>query len=429
MITRQPLTSRFGRVKDITDVAAYEQLQGYEGLNQVLDATETQNLNTLIEGALWSRSGNGTNVAVDCQEVLTNEAETKYIICNADEGEPGTFKDKALLRSDPLAVIEGMTIAAYLTHAQVGYIYVRGEFRDLILELMQTIENCRAAHLLGKSIFDVPGFDFDIKISESAGAYVCQEPAALFNAMSGATGRPGGRVTPTKAGFYKQPTLVEDAETFANLPVLYRLGAKAYQSLGTSESGGTKLVCLTGQVKNRGLFEVPIGLELTTILNDPEFGGGSQDGTPFKFIHLGGQSGMILPAENITDLIYSPEALQAEHLTMGTGAIVAATEAVNILDYLVPVARFFMDESCGKCPACRIGTVRIYEALQTLQKQEGVPGDLTRLAHMVDHVASQASCFVGQVVANPIFSAMAAFPEEFKAGVDWQAEVVKEVPW
>lgn len=423
------LTARFDKMSDPTDVAAYTELAGYDGLQAATDLEESAILDELDTALLWRRDGRGETVGKEWRDIHDAKADTKYIVCNANEGEPGSFKDKALLHQDPLAVIEGMTIAAYLCHAQQGYIYVRGEFQSLIAALENALDNCRAANFLGHNILGIQGFDFDIEISRSGGAYVCDDPAAMIAAMSGATGRGGGKANLVKAGLFKQPTLVADPETFADVPIILRKGGQYFQNMGTTQSGGTKLISLTGHFKNRGLFEVPMGTPIQDILYDADLGGGSLTGQPFKFLHFGGQSGVIVKPEDVVDETYSYETLQENQITIGTGAIVAMTEGTSVIDYLVAVSKFFMDESCGKCPACRIGTVRINEALQTFQKHEGVKGDLTRFAHMVDHVATQSSCFVGQVLANPIFSGLKAFPEEFKLGVDWNQNVVKEVPW
>lgn len=423
------LTARFDQMSDPTDVATYTKLAGYDGLQAATGMAETAILDELDAALLWRRDGRGEAVGKEWRDIYEAKSDTKYIICNANEGEPGSFKDKTLLQKDPMAVIEGMTIAAYLCHANQGYIYVRGEFQGLIHALEQTLTHCRAANFLGQNIMGIEGFDFDIEISRSGGAYVCDEPAAMIAAMSGNTGRGGGKVNLAKAGLFKQPTLVADPETFADVPVILRKGGQYFQELGTAQSGGTKLICLTGHFKNRGLFEVSMGTPIEDILYDADLGGGSLTGQPFKFLHFGGQSGVIVKPEDVATDDYSYETLQEDQITIGTGAIVAMTEGTSILDYLVAVSQFFMDESCGKCPACRIGTVRINEALQNLQAHKGVKGDLTRLAHMVDHVATQSSCSVGQVLANPIFSSIKAFPEEFKLAVDWNTNVVKEVPW
>ncbi|MCH4171422.1 MAG: NADH-quinone oxidoreductase subunit F [Lactobacillus sp.] len=428
--TQLVLTKRFGKLDPAFDVTAYQGLEGYGGLTKAVQQDPVAIMADISASKLLGRGGMAGSVGEKWQQVAKAKGDTKYIVCNANEGEPGTFKDKALLAQDPLAVIEGMTIAAWTLKVNQGYIYVQGRYPELIATIEAALQQARLAHYLGQEILGIPDFNFDIEVIAGGGAYVCGETSALLNALAGQPGRPDSKpADPTKTGLFGAPTLINNVESFANIPVILRLGSAAFLALGTPEAGGTKLVCLTGQIKHLGLFEVPLGLPLTDILNGAEYGGGALNGHQLKFVHFGGQAGAIAAATDLDELTYSYEALQAKNLTIGSGAIVVMDERTSIIDYLTSVAQFFMTESCGKCIACRLGTLRIYEMLQRFQQHAGVPGDLTYFEHMVDHVADQSICPVGQSIGNPIFSAMQQFPEEFKKTINWQAQPKEEVPW
>ncbi len=256
---------------------------------------EKENILEELEIALLrGRGGAAFPLGKKWRHLFYSQGSPKYIVCNADEGEPGTFKDKALLDFDPLALIEGMTIAGYLFDSPQGYIYIRGEYRHLHDRLNEALNNARQMKLLEKNILGISGFDYDIRIISGAGAYVCGENSALLNSIEGKTGRP--RVKPphlADVGLYLKPTLVNNVESYACVPYILRYGGEAFKSLGTQDGGGTKLICLTGHVKNRGLYEVNLGTPLQEILYSEEYGGGSSTGRPLKFIHFGGQSGLL----------------------------------------------------------------------------------------------------------------------------------------
>ncbi|MCH4170732.1 MAG: NADH-quinone oxidoreductase subunit F [Lactobacillus sp.] len=425
------LTARFEAMRDDpTDVAHYRQLGGYEGLASVIDMGREQALDELDAAALLGRGGAAYPAGRKWRHLYNAAGETKYIVCNGDEGEPGTFKDKALVESDPLAVIEGMTIAGYEFNAQQGYIYIRGEYRHLRAIFNQALENARAAGLLGDHILGMADFNYDIRVISGAGAYVCGESSALLNSIEGKTGRP--RVKPphlADVGLYLKPTLVNNVESYASIPVIMREGGQAFRHLGTPGGGGTKLICLTGHVKNRGLYEVDLGTPLEDILYSEKFGGGSSTGRPLKFIHFGGQSGSIGAADQLHDCLYSYEDLKDRGLAIGSGAIVAMDDSVGIVDYLTSVANFFAHESCGKCTPCRIGTLRILELLEKFQQKAGIPGDLAVFENMVTHVTQLSACGLGQSVGKPMLSGYELFPEEFKQAINWQTVERKEVAW
>ncbi|MFD1672395.1 NADH-quinone oxidoreductase subunit F [Agrilactobacillus yilanensis] len=425
------LMARFGQYIDATDVQAYCKQEGYEGLKHVVSLAEPADfLDELDTAMLRGRGGAGYPLGKKWRHLFYSENDPKYIVCNADEGEPGTFKDKALLEYDPLAVIEGMTIAGYMFGSPQGYIYIRGEYRNLHRRFTQALEHARQANFLGENILGVAGFNYDIKIISGAGAYVCGENSALLNSIEGKTGRP--RVKPphlADVGLYQKPTLVNNVESYADVPVIARMGGQAFLDLGTEDGGGTKLICLSGHVKNRGLYEVKLGTPIHEILYSPNYGGGSSTGRPLKFIHFGGQSGPIGGVAELDDCAYSYDGLSAHDLTIGSGAIVVMDDSVNMVDYLTSVAEFFAHESCGKCTPCRIGSLRILETLQLFQRRDAVPGDLEVFESMLTHVTQLSACGLGQSIATSMVSGMALCPDEFEQAINWALPKRQEVSW
>ena len=425
------LMSRFDQYIDATDVPAYCDQAGYEGLKYVVNLKDKASfLDELDTALLRGRGGAAYPLGKKWRHLFYVDNDPKYIVCNADEVEPGTFKDKALLEHDPLAVIEGMTIAGYMFDSPQGYIYIRGEYRNLHRRFTQALEHARKANLLGHDILGIPGFDYDIKIISGAGAYICGENSALLNSIEGKTGRP--RVKPphlSDVGLYQQPTLVNNVESFASVPMIARIGGQAFLDLGTPGGGGTKLICLSGHVKNRGLYEVKLGTPLEEIIYSENYGGGSSTGRPLKFIHFGGQSGAIGAVADLKDCAYSYEGLLEHDVTIGSGAIVVMDDSVNMVDYLTSVAAFFAHESCGKCTPCRIGTLRILEMLQTFQRKDAVPGDLEVFETMLTHVTQLSACGLGQSVANSMKSGLKLFPEDFEQATNWALPKRQEVSW
>ncbi|MHC5229737.1 complex I 51 kDa subunit family protein [Enterococcus sp. LJL99] len=432
MIKRnQPvLLERVNKMKQPTNVEEYQKYHGFSGLLKATEMNKEEILSELDIAHLRGRGGAAFPLGKKWRHLYGSKGDTKYIVCNADEGEPGTFKDKTLLEFDPLSVIEGMVIAGYLFSAKAGFIYMRGEYRRIQKVFQEALDNAEKAGFLGENILGIQGFNYTITIISGAGAYVCGENSALLNSIEGKTGRP--RVKPphlADVGLYLKPTLVNNVESFAGIPVILREGGQAYLDLGTEDGGGTKLICLSGHIKNRGLYEVNLGTSLQEILYSEEYGGGSSTGRPLKFIHFGGQSGSIGAVKNLEDCIYSYEGLWDKKLSIGSGAIVVMDEQVSIVDYLVEVAAFFAHESCGKCTPCRIGTTRILELLQRFNTQSAVDGDLERLEKMLMHVTNLSACGLGQSVANPMKSGLAEFPEEFEAGIRQAVAPVKGGLW
>ena len=344
--------------------------------------------------------------------------EPIYIVCNADEGEPGTFKDRYIMEKLPHKLLEGIIIAGFVFRAKAGYIYVRGEYRKIQKKLLAVIEETNAAGFLGKNILGT-GFDFDIHVISGAGAYVCGENSALLNSTEGRVGRP--RIKPphlAEVGLFLKPTLVNNVESFANIPVILGMGGEAYLAAGHPDSGGTKLVCLSGHSKNRGVYEIPLGKKtLREIVYDSGLGGGITGNRKLKFLHLGGQSGPICGADQL-DTVYSYTDLKKAGLTVGSGAIVVMDDSVSILEYLKAVTEFFVHESCGKCVPCREGNRQLLTILEKLSK----PGVATTVVlavmrSLMRTMTDSSFCGLGQTAAVALKSGWKCFKAEFEANV------------
>ncbi|MGX6979063.1 complex I 51 kDa subunit family protein [Vagococcus elongatus] len=424
------LLERVYNMTNAVDVEEYKKFKGFEGLANAISMDNEAILDELDIAHLRGRGGAAYPLGKKWRHMYHSKGTPKYIVCNADEGEPGTFKDKALLEKDPLSVIEGMLIAGYLFKAQTGYIYMRGEYRQIQKIFQQAIDNATKAGYLGENILGIQGFNFKILVISGAGAYVCGENSALLNSIEGKTGRP--RVKPphlADVGLYLKPTLVNNVESYAGIPVILREGGQAFLDLGSEDGGGTKLVCLSGHIKNRGLFEVNLGTPLYELIFSEKYGGGSSTSNPLKFIHFGGQSGPIGAVDELEDCIYSYEGLWDKGLSVGSGAVVVMDNQVSMIDYLVNVAEFFVHESCGKCTPCRLGTTRLMELLKKFQEKRAQIGDIERLEKMMTHVTHLSACGLGQSVANSMKSGLKLYPEEFLAGIGKEVRKLEEVSW
>jgi bidirectional [NiFe] hydrogenase diaphorase subunit len=341
---------------------------------------------------------------------LRNGLSRKFIICNADEGDPGAFMDRSVLESDPHRVIEGMAIAAYAVGASQGYIYVRGEYPLAISHLQTAIRQAKRLGLLGSQIFDAT-FDFKIEIRIGAGAFVCGEETALMASIEGKRGIPRPRPPyPAESGLWGCPTLINNVETFANIPTIIRRGADWFSAIGTEKSKGTKVFSLAGKVCNTGLIEVPMGITLQQIVE--EMGGGVPDGGKVKAVQTGGPSGGCIPATAF-DTSVDYESLTELGSIMGSGGAIVMDESTN----MVEVARFFMefcmDESCGKCIPCRAGTVQLYQLLTKIYEGKASIKDLTKLEELCDLVKQTSLCGLGQSAPNPVFSTLRYFRDDY----------------
>ena len=407
MTTTEPiLLKRVGAMKDPTSVAEYVALGGFEALRKAITMDKADILQQVDDANLRGRGGAAYPAGRKWRHLYGIEETPKYIVCNADEGEPGTFKDRVLMESDPLAVLEGMIIAGYLFDSHEGFIYVRGEYRAIPKVLDRAIANAEAAGYLGKDILGVAGFDYSVSVISGAGAYVCGENSALLNSVEGKTGRP--RVKPphlAEVGLYSDPTLVNNVESFACVPVIVTMGGKAFLDLGTPDGGGTKLVALCGHAKNRGIYEVPLGTSFHDVLYSEEYGGGTSTGRPIGFVHVGGHSGpLAFPSQ--FDVPFSYQGFWDAGLAIGTGSVVVMDDSVSVVDYVKKVMEFFVDESCGKCVPCRIGTVRLLELLEAFVDGSAKDGDIERLDGMSSNVMALSACGLGQTVGVALHSAL-----------------------
>lgn len=393
-------------------VEEYVKAGGFQGLKKAFTMKPEEIIGEVKKAKLLGRGGAAYPAGSKWEQLLEIPEFPKYIVINADEGEPGTFKDKILLGQDPLRVIEGMAIAGYVFNSHDGYIYIRGEYRAIQKVFQSAIDNAVKAGYLGKNIQGT-NFEFNIHIMTGAGAYVCGENSALLNSIEGKAGRP--RIKPphlAEVGLFLLPTLVNNVETIATIPTIVLEGGEKYLSYGTNDSGGTKLICLSGNVVNRGVYEIPFGVSLKDCIYDPELGGGIPNGKKLKFYHLGGQSGPI-GNEAQLDTPYCYKTLRNAGLTVGSGAVVVMDEDVCVIDYLKGVTEFFIHESCGKCTPCREGNKQIYAILCKLSTGEATQDDMVVLKRLISTMTNASFCGLGQSAAVALNTCWKLFKDEF----------------
>jgi bidirectional [NiFe] hydrogenase diaphorase subunit len=385
---------------------------GYQALHEVLhEMTPKDVVEAMVKSGLRGRGGAGFPTGLKWGTVAKSPGTRKYVICNADEGDPGAFMDRSVLESDPHSVLEGMAIAAYAVGADQGFIYVRAEYPLAISRLQIAIKQAKQLGLLGAGIFESP-FNFNIEIRIGAGAFVCGEETALMASVEGKRGTPRPRPPfPAESGLFGCPTLINNVETFANVPAIYRNGAEWFASIGTEKSKGTKVFALAGKIKNTGLIEVPMGTPLRTIVE--EMGGGAPDGGKIKAVQTGGPSGGCIPAQHL-DTPVDYESLGKLGSIMGSGGMIVMDETTN----MVEIARFFMefcmDESCGKCIPCRAGTAQMHNLLDKIVNRKATARDLAKLEELCDMVRSTSLCGLGQTAPNPTMSTLRFFRNEYE---------------
>lgn len=388
---------------------------GYFALAKVLHEMSPQDvIDEMKKAGLRGRGGGGFPTGLKWEFAKKAEGDQKYVVCNADEGDPGAFMDRSVLEGDPHSVLEAMAIAGYAIGANQGYIYVRAEYPIAVERLNLAIEQARNLGLLGKNIFGM-GFDFDIDIRLGAGAFVCGEETALLTSIEGKRGEPRPRPPfPANSGLWGKPTIINNVETYANVTRIIRNGWEWFASMGTEKSKGTKVFALAGKIKNTGLIEVPMGTTLRTIVYD--IGGGILNGKKFKAAQTGGPSGGCISTENL-DVPIDYDNLIAIGSMMGSGGLIVMDEDTCMVD----IARFFLeftqDESCGKCPPCRIGTKRMLEILTRICEGKGVPEDLENLETLAKTIKSAALCGLGQTAPNPVLSTIRYFRNEYEAHI------------
>ena len=388
---------------------------GYEALGKVLtEMTPDDVIQVLLDSGLRGRGGAGFPTGLKWKLCKQNDADQKYVCCNADEGDPGAFMDRSVLEGDPHAVLEAMAIAGYAIGANQGYIYVRAEYPIAVERLKIAIKQAREMELLGKNIFG-SGFDFDIDLRLGAGAFVCGEETALMTSIEGKRGEPRPRPPfPAQKGLFGKPSILNNVETYANIPQIILNGPEWFASMGTEKSKGTKVFALGGKIHNTGLVEVPMGTPLRTVIE--EIGGGIPNGKKFKAAQTGGPSGGCIPAEHF-DVPIDYDNLIAIGSMMGSGGLIVMDED----DCMVDIAKFFLEftveESCGKCTACRIGTKRMLEILTKITKGQATMEDLDKLEDLCYYVKSNSLCGLGQTAPNPVLSTLRYFRDEYEAHI------------
>ncbi len=391
--------------------AEYVAKGGYQALGKVLFEMEPQEVcQSILDSNLRGRGGGGYPAGRKWQQVLKQDSEIKYVVCNGDEGDPGAFMDRSIMEGDPHGVIEGMAIAGYATKSTSGYIYVRAEYPLAVERLRIAIEDARKHGMLGENILN-SGFSFDININKGAGAFVCGEGSALTASIEGERGMP--RVKPPRTvekGLWEKPTVLNNVETYANVPLIINNGSEWYKCIGPENSPGTKAFAITGNVNNTGLIEVPMGTTLREVIFD--IGGGIKDDKNFKAVQIGGPSGGCLTEEHL-DLPLDFDSLKKVGAMIGSGGLVVMDDDTC----MVEVARFFMNftqnESCGKCVPCREGTKRMLEILEKIVNGKGTKEDLNLLEELADTISSTALCGLGKSAASPVVSTLKYFRDEY----------------
>jgi len=399
------------------NIDEYIAVDGYQALAKVLtEMTPEQVIDTLLAAGLRGRGGAGfpTGQKWKLARTLVPDADQKYVCCNADEGDPGAFMDRSVLEGDPHVVLEAMAIAGYTIGANQGYIYVRAEYPIAIQRLQIAIKQAREYGLLGKDIFGT-GFDFDIDLRFGAGAFVCGEETALMTSIEGNRGEPRPRPPfPAVKGLFAKPTVLNNVETYANIPRIILNGAEWFASMGTEKSKGTKVFALGGKINNTGLVEVPMGTTLREVIED--IGGGIPNGKKFKAAQTGGPSGGCIPAEHF-DIPIDYDNLIGIGSMMGSGGLIVMDEDNCMVDIAKFFLEFTVDESCGKCTPCRIGTKRMYEMLDKITKGKATLEDLDKLEDLCYYIKANSLCGLGQTAPNPVLSTLRYFKDEYVAHV------------
>ena len=402
-------------VIDPENIDEYIAFDGYKALGKVLtEMTPEEVIKVVLDSGLRGRGGAGFPTGKKWQFAAASKADQKYIICNADEGDPGAFMDRSILEGDPHSVIEAMAIGGYAIGATEGYVYVRAEYPIAVGRLQTAIDQAREYGLLGKNIFG-SGFDFDMHIRLGAGAFVCGEETALMHSIEGMRGEPTPKPPfPAVRGLFDKPSNINNVETYANIPLIINKGAEWFKSIGTPGNSGTKVFALGGKINNTGLVEIPMGTTLRTVIYD--IGGGIPNGKKFKAVQTGGPSGGCIPAEHL-DIAIDYDSLTSIGSMMGSGGMIVMDED----NCMVDIARFFLDftvdESCGKCTPCRVGTRRMLEILERITEGKGEEGDIEKLEALAENIKATALCGLGQTAPNPVLSTLKYFRDEYEAHI------------
>ena len=376
--------------------------------------TPEQVIQVIKDSGLRGRGGAGFPTGLKWSFAAANQADQKYVACNADEGDPGAFMDRSVLEGDPHVLIEAMAIAGYAIGANQGYVYVRAEYPIAVERLQIAINQARELGLLGKNILGT-GFDFDMELRLGAGAFVCGEETALMTSIMGKRGEPRPRPPfPAVSGIFQKPTVLNNVETYANIPRIILNGAEWFNSMGTEKSKGTKVFALGGKINNTGLVEVPMGTTLREIIE--EIGGGIPNGKKFKAAQTGGPSGGCIPASHL-DIEIDYDNLLAIGSMMGSGGMIVMDEDNCMVDIAKFFLEFTVEESCGKCTPCRIGTKRLYEILDRITKGQGTMEDIPKMKELCQFIKENSLCGLGQTAPNPVLSTLQYFEDEYIAHI------------
>ena len=402
-------------VIDPENIEEYIAFDGYMALAKCLKEYSPEQVVQIIkDSGLRGRGGGGFPTGLKWSFTAANAADQKYVVCNADEGDPGAFMDRSVLEGDPHCIVEAMAICGYATGASEGYVYVRAEYPIAVKRLQKAIEQAREYGLLGKNIFD-SGFDFDLHVRLGAGAFVCGEETALMTSIEGNRGEPRPRPPyPAVKGLFGKPTTENNVETFANVPQIILKGADWFASMGTEKSKGTKVFALGGKIKNTGLVEIPMGTTLREIIE--EIGGGIPNGKKFKAAQTGGPSGGCIPA-SLMDTPIDYDNLTAIGCMMGSGGLIVMDEDNCMVDIAKFFLNFTVDESCGKCTPCRVGTKRLLEMLDKITAGKATMEDLDKLEDLCHYIKANSLCGLGQTAPNPVLATLKFFREEYVAHI------------
>ena len=396
------------------DIDDYIYHQGYKALEKAVRMTSQEVVDIIKDSGLRGRGGGGFSTGLKWQFALNNKADQKYVVCNADEGDPGAFMDRAILEGDPHSIVEAMAICGYAIGANKGLVYIRAEYPLAVKILQMAIKAAKERGLLGKNIFN-SGFNFDIEIKYGAGAFVCGEETALIHSMEGKRGEPTTKPPfPAESGYWGKPTNVNNVETFANIPFIINDEEGVFKNMGTKSSPGTKVFALAGKINNIGLIEIPMGTTLREVIY--EIGGGIKGGKAFKAVQTGGPSGGCLTAKDL-DTPIDFDTLKEKGSMMGSGGMIVMDED----DCMVSVSKFYLDftvdESCGKCTPCRVGNLRLLELLEKITSGNGTDEDLDKLQELSHVIKDTSLCGLGQTAPNPVLSTMHNFWDEYVAHV------------
>lgn len=405
----RPLTSRVDLI-DPLDFEQYQEQHGFEGLRRALKMPQEEVIEMVKDSGLTGRGGAGFPTGIKWASCAEVDRFPKYLVCNEDESEPGTFKDRALIEGDPFTILEGMLIAGYAIGAAKGFLYIRGEYTKSHESLQKALKIARINGVLGKNILD-SDFSFDIELRSGAGAYICGEETALFESIEGKRGFPRIKPPyPTTHGLFNQPTVINNVETLANVSLILQIGAEAYRAYGSEKNPGPRLFSLSGNINKPGIYEVTREITLRELIY--ERAGGIRDGKEVKAVLLGGAAGKFVSPEQL-DLVLTTEALQEEGLSLGSGAVVVFDEDVNLKYVLHGLGHFFAHESCGKCYPCQLGTQRQAEILDRNLNGGLLPGDIQRLKDVGWTMTDASLCGLGQTAALAVLSAVDNWPEYF----------------